>query len=98
MKTGKYQFFQHRECEFFPCHKGVPEEDFNCLFCYCPLYALGERCGGGFVYLENGVKSCENCSFPHRRENYGDILARFSEIAALAARREEKDAKDKTEW
>ena len=41
-----YQFFQNRDCEFFPCHQGVRKEDFNCLFCYCPLYALGEDCGG----------------------------------------------------
>ena len=37
--TGKhYTWFQNRECEYFPCHKGVREEEFNCLFCYCPLY------------------------------------------------------------
>ena len=30
-------FFQNRPCEYFPCHKGIPEEAFNCLFCYCPL-------------------------------------------------------------
>ena len=28
-----YQFIQNRACEYFPCHKGVAEEDFNCLFC-----------------------------------------------------------------
>ena len=86
-----YAFFQHKDCEFFPCHKGVPVEDFNCLFCYCPLYALGENCGGGFIYRENGVKSCENCSFPHRRENYDKLIARFSELAKLAARERKKD-------
>ena len=41
-----YAFTQHRACEFFPCHKTGHPEDFNCLFCYCPLYTLGERCGG----------------------------------------------------
>ncbi len=35
--NGKhYTWFQNRECEYFPCHKGVREEEFNCLFCYCP--------------------------------------------------------------
>ena len=63
-KENHYSFFQNRDCEFFPCHTGVPEEEFNCLFCYCPLYALGETCGGNFVYLENGIKSCMSCSFP----------------------------------
>ena len=26
-----YAFFQNRECEFFPCHKGADAENFNCL-------------------------------------------------------------------
>ena len=83
-----YAFFQNRACEFFPCHKGVKEEDFNCLFCYCPLYALGEGCGGAFRYTSKGVKNCEDCAFPHRRENYDVLLARFDEIAALAKKKE----------
>ena len=49
-----YKFNQNRECEFFPCHKCADAEEFSCLFCYCPLYALGDRCGGNFVYLETG--------------------------------------------
>lgn len=79
-----YRFFQNRECEYFPCHQGVPEEDFNCLFCFCPLYALGPKCGGGLRYLANGVKSCEGCAFPHRQENYEAVLSHFDELAALA--------------
>ena len=86
METWHYAFFQNRECERFPCHAGVAEEDFNCLFCYCPLYALGEGCGGDFTYTERGIKSCSGCAFPHRRENYGAVLARFPELAALARR------------
>ena len=85
-----YSFFQNRDCKFFPRHEGVPEEDFNCLFCYCPLYALGEDCGGGYVYTEKGVKSCEHCAFPHRRENYGQLLKRFGELAALAAKKDKQ--------
>ncbi len=90
-KKDAYQFIQNRACEYFPCHKGVPEEDFNCLFCYCPLYALGDRCGGNFRYLDSGVKDCTNCNFPHRRENYRAVLKRYPEIAALAAKAPGKD-------
>ena len=54
-KTENYKFFSHTECEFFPCHKTDNEESFNCLFCYCPLYALGKECGGNFSYTENGI-------------------------------------------
>ena len=85
---GDQSFFQNRACPFFPCHKGVEEKDFNCLFCYCPLYALGESCGGSFCYTASGVKSCENCAFPHRRENYDRVLARWPEIAALTKRKD----------
>ena len=38
---ANFDFFQHKQCEYFPCHKGVDPEKFSCLFCYCPLYALG---------------------------------------------------------
>lgn len=89
--TGDRRFFQNRGCPFFPCHTGVAEKDFNCLFCYCPLYALGPRCGGNFTYTARGVKSCVNCAFPHRRENYDALLSRFPEISALARQKEEDD-------
>lgn len=80
---GHYSFFTNRQCEYFPCHKGADPENFNCLFCFCPLYALGDRCGGAFSYTENGRKDCTGCVFPHRRENYPAVLARYPEIAAL---------------
>ena len=82
-----YSYFQNRDCEFFPCHKGADGENFNCLFCYCPLYALGDKCGGAFRYTESGRKDCTGCLFPHRQENYGKVNARFEDIAALAAKK-----------
>ena len=33
----EYSFVQHKKCEFFPCHKTEHPENFNCLFCYCPI-------------------------------------------------------------
>ena len=78
-----YAFFQNRECEFFPCHKGADPENFNCLFCYCPLYALGKKCGGNCSFTESGIKDCSGCLVPHRRENYGRIIARFSELCEM---------------
>lgn len=82
-KTTHYQFFCNRECEYFPCHKNADPDNFNCLFCYCPLYALGKKCGGQFRYLPNGNKDCSNCTFPHKRENYKAITSRYKEIAEL---------------
>ncbi len=84
-----YAFFQNRECEFFPCHPTDKPERFNCLFCYCPLYALGDKCGGNFQYLDNGCKDCSGCKLPHVPENYGYIMEKFSDIAALAAKKDQ---------
>lgn len=76
----KYSYFAHRECEYFPCHEGADKDNFNCLFCYCPLYVLGENCGGDFLYLNNGIKDCSRCLKPHKRENYEEITKCFSQI------------------
>jgi Zn-finger protein len=69
-----YAFFNHKECEAFPCHETDSPENFNCLFCYCPLYFCGDQCGGNFIRLAGGVKSCEACLIPHKKENYGYIV------------------------
>ncbi len=79
----KYAYFSHRQCEYFPCHAGADPDNFNCLFCYCPLYALGENCGGNFVWLENGVKDCSGCLYPHLKENYNPINDRYGEILSV---------------
>lgn len=78
-----YAFFQNRDCEYFPCHPTEHPENFNCLFCYCPLYALEKDCGGCFQFTSDGIKDCSACLFPHERENYGEICRRFAEIRKL---------------
>lgn len=84
-----YDFFQNTACEYFPCHAGADPETFSCLFCYCPLYALGDRCGGCFTYLDNGIKDCSACMRPHLRENYASILQQMPEIMELARKRKD---------
>ena len=81
----KYSFFQHKECEYFPCHETQHPEDFNCLFCYCPLYALGEKCGGNCVYGPGDIKDCSNCLVPHGRNSINYITSRFMDLADLAS-------------
>lgn len=76
----EFSFFSHNKCEYFPCHKGIDAEKFNCLFCYCPLYALGEKCGGNFKLTKEGIKDCSNCLIPHKKENFGYIAGKYSEI------------------
>jgi len=87
-----YSFFQNRECEYFPCHKTSRPEDFNCLFCYCPLYTLGEECGGNCTYTATGTKVCTDCLFPHVRGNYGRVLEKYPQIRELAAKNRKKPA------
>lgn len=73
---NSYRFFENRECKYFPCHEGL--EDFNCLFCYCPLYGR-EKCPGNPQYMEKDsgmLKVCTDCIFPHRPENY-DVMMRI---------------------
>ncbi|MCW3488568.1 cysteine-rich small domain-containing protein [Dethiobacter alkaliphilus] len=79
----EYAFINHKKCESFPCHATDDPDNFNCLFCYCPLYALGDACGGCFQYTEGGIKDCTGCTIPHDKDNYGYITERFNEIVEL---------------
>lgn len=74
-----FTWFQNKECEYFPCHRGdIPEEEFNCLFCYCPLYRAPD-CGGAFI-MKNGRKDCSFCLLPHNGlESYAYIAAKLRE-------------------
>ena len=85
-----YKFVQNRSCEYFPCHDGVDPDDFNCLFCYCPLYMLGPDCGGDFFYNERGVKDCSRCHKPHGRQGFEYVQARIDLVVERTRRKEKK--------
>lgn len=76
---NSYRFFENRACKYFPCHEGL--EDFNCLFCYCPLYSM-EKCPGKNEYITSKdgrrIKVCTNCTFPHEPENYDTVIKLLS--------------------
>ncbi len=76
-----YKFVQNKACAYFPCHKNADPETFNCLFCYCPLYFLGERCKGNFkkIGLNGEIKDCSHCLIPHKPENYEYIVRTVGE-------------------
>lgn len=78
MRSNSYRFFQNRECEFFPCHEVQDEDDFNCLFCYCPLY-LDDNCIGSPEYIITGrgqrIKDCSSCLVVHSPEMYDKVIA-----------------------
>ena len=84
----EYPFFTNRECQFFPCHDGLDPDDFNCLFCYCPLYALGAACNGNYRVTKNGTKDCTPCSLPHRGDAGTKMVKeRFPELRELTRER-----------
>ena len=76
-KPQNHTFFTNRSCKYFPCHAGADPENFNCLFCYCPLYAMGPDCGGNFRITKSGVKDCTGCLVPHLQENYERIMEKL---------------------
>lgn len=74
---NSYKYFENRSCKYYPCHKA---ENLNCLFCYCPLYSL-ENCPGTYTMIRSGdktIKSCMDCTFPHKAENYETIIGLLS--------------------
>lgn len=83
MKKDSAKHFSNRACQYFPCHRVDDGEDFNCLFCYCPLYALGEKCGGSFSYTEKGVKDCTNCMIPHGEDGYGYVMEHIGQVTEM---------------
>jgi Zn-finger protein len=61
---SSYKFFSNKGCQFYPCHD---LKEINCLFCFCPLYRKKYR-------PECKDTPCEECVFPHKRENYEKII------------------------
>ena len=75
-----YNFFQNKECEWFPCHSTLNKENFNCLFCFCPLYYIKE-CGGNYTLINNKIKDCSLCTTPHY--NYQKVINKIKEVNDL---------------
>lgn len=67
-------------CYWYPCHKSVPEDNYDCRSCYCSLY---EECSkinnslfGGYLlkYKDSDgsnkeIFACERCTVLHIKEN-----------------------------
>ena len=85
-KSENYKFVQNKKCEFFPCHKIDDPTKFNCLFCFCPLYTLGNKCGGNFSYTDKGIKDCSDCTIPHDEGGYEYIMSKIGEIIKMASK------------
>ncbi len=70
-------YFSNTDCKYFPCHTPADREDFNCLFCYCPLYGM-ESCPGTpkVVAGKDGemIRDCSDCIYPHKAEHFRMIV------------------------
>ena len=87
MAENSYKFFANKACQYFPCHPTDDPDNFNCLFCYCPLYALAEGCGGNYKYIAGVCKDCSDCFLPHNPKSYEYITGKYEEIMELAAKK-----------
>ncbi len=86
-KGQNYKFVQNSKCEYFPCHKVENKENFNCLFCFCPLYMLKDKCGGKFKY-NHGTKDCSDCTIPHSDGGYEYIMSKMGEVIKIGSERD----------
>lgn len=86
-ETENYKFVQNRKCEYFPCHKVKDVDSFNCLFCFCPLYMLGEKCGGNFKYT-NGFKDCSDCLLPHSKKAYEHVMSKMDLVMKIGSKKD----------
>ena len=71
---NSYKYFENKSCKYYPCHNNI--QNMNCLFCYCPLYGL-EKCPGEYKFIESHgkkIKECTDCTFPHKEDNYDNII------------------------
>jgi Zn-finger protein len=80
-----FKFFANHQCRYYPCHEMTDNNEMagnnelNCLFCFCPLYFMGDKCGGRFKYNDNGVKDCHSCDLPHTLEGYDIVILKLKE-------------------
>ncbi len=77
--NNSYKFFNNKECAYFPCHKIKNTDEFNCMFCYCPLYPLGLECGGNPKIYE-GIKDCSDCLKIHMPDSHDFVMSNIGDI------------------
>ena len=88
---NSYKFFGNMDCVCFPCHDAVDPEQFNCLFCYCPLYHLGDQCGGNFEWTPKNIKCCTKCTIPHEADNYDFIVVELKKANHRSAHSDDRN-------
>ena len=76
---NSYKFYNNKDCKYFPCHETIDEDNFNCMFCFCPLHNY-EDCGGNYKIIEyenKKIKDCSKCMIPHLENGYEYIMVKL---------------------
>ena len=84
-----HKLFTNKKCVYFPCHAAPADGEFNCLFCYCPLYGY-DNCPGNPMYVWSEekqvfIKDCQLCTYVHEGKESWDRVQEF-----LAKNREKR--------
>ncbi len=86
--------FTNKSCPYYPCHVETEGQKYNCMFCFCPLYTLGEECGGDFTYTSSGIKDCSPCTLPHEgEEGWQHVMRNIGKVAEKARQKQPEDIK-----
>ena len=80
---NNHKYFNNHNCKYYPCHSQSEDNNFNCLFCYCPLYHMEDQCGGNLKYVKN-TKICVECHLPHVPDYYDVIIGKLKEMRKRA--------------
>jgi Zn-finger protein len=65
-----------KDCNYYPCHDGIIEEEYQCEFCFCPIYPCNiEKTGGKIISGRDGsqIWDCSDCIIVHEKENFNKI-------------------------
>ncbi len=72
-----YKYFKNENCQYYPCHRGMRTEAFNCLFCFCPMNPYDDCTGTPHMIQSSKggwIKDCSKCTFPHEPQHYEAIM------------------------
>jgi Zn-finger protein len=80
MKTNINNFNLRTNCYWYPCHKEIEDNEYDCRMCYCPLYEtcskLNNILWGGYLLRYQDDKgdnkevfACDKCTIFHKKEN-----------------------------
>jgi Zn-finger protein len=83
-----FRFFSNSSCEYFPCHTQTDKENFNCLFCFCPLYFLPD-CGGSPLYIKGKTKDCSHCPHVHTADGFDFVIGRLEQLNSFGGEQRE---------